>query len=134
MPEVTTTIETIKNLNRLAEPIFLNAMSSIGSEIKSRKVEISKYQDELLTVEKSCEKYEKDCEKSWKTLSNKENLNYSEFEKDFISKNKDYEDILNYKQHLKDSIDSMKQDVEKRNSFKNKLKKCTEKISKFLEE
>lgn len=132
MPDVQSSIETIIDLNKSAMPIFQNAIGSIASEIKSRKVEVSKYKEELKKVKEICEQYNEDCIKAWKSICNNDNLDFCDFEKDFIRDNQDYDVKLKLRQQIRDSINSLKEDIEKRTSFKEKLQKCTKKINKFI--
>ena len=132
MPDVQSSIETIIDLNKSAMPIFQNAIDSIASEIKSRKVEVSKYNEELKKVKEICEQYNEDCIKAWKSICNNDNLDFCDFEKDFIRDNQDYDVKLKLRQQIMDSINSLKDDIEKRTSFKEKLEKCTKKINKFI--
>lgn len=132
IPDVECSIEIIKNLNREAKPIFQNAIISIESDIENRKVELSKYKEELKRVEVSCSEYNEQCKQQWKDSSKQ--VDYSDFEKDFIRNHTEYEMMLESKLKIKESISILKEDIDQRIVFKDKLKKCTQKIKKFLAE
>lgn len=132
MPDVLSSIEIIKKLNKTAQPIFNDAMSSIALDIEKRNDKISECQKELKDVKNTCNMYVEECRNAWKNTNDRENLDFSEFEKNFIKNHKEYEENLNTKQKLMDSLEELKLDVEKRKSFKSKLKECTKKIDKFL--
>lgn len=132
MPDVLSSIEIIKKLNKTAQPIFGDAISSIALDIEKRNDEISECQKVLKDVKNTCNMYVEECRNAWKNTNDRENLDFSEFEKNFIKNHKEYEENLNTKQKIMDSIEELKLDVEKRKSFKSKLKECTKKIDKFL--
>lgn len=132
MPDVLSTIEVIKNLNKTARPIFKNAINSIALDIEKRRTEISKHNKDLKEVKQKCCMFDDECRNAWKNSKDKENLDFCEFEKSFIMHHKEYEQNLKNKKDLKDSIERLKQDIEKRTSFKSNLIQCTQKIDKFL--
>lgn len=132
IPDILSSIEIIRNLNKVAYPIFQNAIKSISSDIESRNSSIHLLKKELKEIKIQYHKFNEECRNTWKNTKEKHNLEFQEFEKTYILNHKEYEDVLNKKQDIKNSIEELEYDVEKRMNFKFRIKLCTEKIDKFL--